>query len=142
MSRALTSKYIQLLSEQKLEHNQRKDILKRFVEYAGNVLKLEGKYPRVILNNTEDFARTNRSFGHFNIAENKIVISGSNRNLADVLRTLAHELVHYKQKQNGSLKLDNASKDGADGSDIENEANSLAGIMLRKYGREHPEIYE
>lgn len=142
MNRALTNKYIQLLNEKKLEHDQRKDILRRFVEYVGNELKLEGKYPRVVLNNAENFAQTNKSFGHFNMAENKIVISSSNRNLADILRTLAHEMVHYKQKQSGSLKLDNLSNDGADGSDIENEANSVAGILLRKYGREHPEIYE
>ena len=66
----------------------------------------------------------------------------ANRNLADALRTLAHELVHYKQKQEGRLELNNADKSGADGSSIENEANAVAGVILRKYGKLNPDIYQ
>ena len=31
---------------------------------------------------------------------------------------------------------------GEDGTDIENEANSVAGVMIREFGRENPELYE
>jgi hypothetical protein len=31
--------------------------------------------------------------------------------------------------------------DGEDGSPIENEANAVAGIIIRKYGKLHPELY-
>jgi hypothetical protein len=31
---------------------------------------------------------------------------------------------------------------GEDGSSEENEANSFAGVMMRKFGREYPQIYE
>jgi hypothetical protein len=61
-----------------------------------------------------------------------------NRNMADVLRTLAHELVHHKQNELG--KLDPNS--GKTGSDIENEANIKAGIIMRDFGRGREEIYE
>jgi hypothetical protein len=38
-------------------------------------------------------------------------------------------------------RLLDAVKDGEDGSDIENEANAVAGIIIRKWGKLHPEIY-
>jgi hypothetical protein len=56
-----------------------------------------------------------------------------------VCRSIAHELVHHKQMLEGRLK--NTALDGQDGSPIENEANSTAGIIIRKYGKLHPEIY-
>jgi len=62
------------------------------------------------------------------------------RALVDVFRSIAHELVHHKQRLNGTIK--NVAEDGDDGSDIENEANAVAGIIIRKYGKLHPEIYK
>lgn len=62
------------------------------------------------------------------------------RAIIDICRSIAHELVHHKQNIDGRL-LD-ATKDGADGSDIENEANAKAGEIIRKYGKLHPELYQ
>ncbi len=61
------------------------------------------------------------------------------RAIIDICRSIAHELTHHKQNLEGRL-LD-AVKDGADGSDIENEANAKAGEIIRKYGKLNPEIY-
>jgi ribosomal protein S27AE len=58
--------------------------------------------------------------------------------MADILRTLAHELVHHMQNGKGELDSDS----GEDGSPSENEANSTAGIIMRKFGRDNPEIFE
>lgn len=69
-----------------------------------------------------------------------IVIYAKDRAIIDVCRSIAHELVHHKQ--NVEKRLLNATKDGEDGSPIENEANAVAGIIIRKYGKLHPEIYE
>ena len=63
-----------------------------------------------------------------------------NRAIIDVCRSIAHELVHHKQNIEG--RLVDAGKDGEDGSPIENEANAIAGVIIRKYGKLHPEIYE
>ena len=52
------------------------------------------------------------------------------------MRTLAHELVHHKQR----CKHDNL--DGSDGSDHENQANAAAGVILRNFGRKNPRLYE
>lgn len=59
----------------------------------------------------------------------------ANRNPIDVLRTFAHELVHIKQEQDGKLHKGS----GQTGSDEENEANALAGILLRNFSQEFPE---
>ena len=57
--------------------------------------------------------------------------------LGDILRSLGHELMHFKQKLRGELHEDS----GKDGSPHENEANTFSGIMIRKFGRMFPEIY-
>ncbi len=36
----------------------------------------------------------------------------------------------------------NSEDPGADGSEFENEANAVAGVIIRKWGRIHPEIYD
>lgn len=61
------------------------------------------------------------------------------RALVDVMRSVAHELVHHKQ--NLENRITNAENDGNDGSPIENEANAVAGEIIRKYGKIKPEIY-
>ena len=72
----------------------------------------------------------------FNPNNDKIWLYVKNRNMADLLRTLAHELVHHMQNTNGE------ELNGEDGSNIENEANAMAGVIMREFGRENPEIFE
>jgi predicted GNAT family acetyltransferase len=62
------------------------------------------------------------------------------RAIIDICRSIAHELVHHKQYLEERL-LD-AVKDGEDGSPIENEANAVAGVIIRKWGKLHPELYQ
>jgi len=68
-----------------------------------------------------------------------LMVYAKNRALVDVLRSVAHEMVHHKQNLEGRLK--DLVKDGEDGSEIENEANAVAGVMIRKYGKLKPQIY-
>lgn len=69
-----------------------------------------------------------------------LVVYAKDRAIIDICRSIAHELVHHKQNLEGRL-LDSV-KDGEDGSPIENEANAVAGVIIRKYGKLHPSIYE
>jgi Zn-dependent peptidase ImmA (M78 family) len=57
----------------------------------------------------------------------------------DVCRSIAHELVHHKQ--NLENRISDHINDG-DGSEIENEANAVAGVIIRKWGKLHPELYK
>jgi Zn-dependent peptidase ImmA (M78 family) len=79
-----------------------------------------------------------RSFGYFSPNDNKIWVYCGNRNMADILRTLAHELVHRKQDEDGRISYES----GKTGSEIENEANAKAGVLLRDFGKQHEEIYQ
>jgi len=67
-------------------------------------------------------------------------VLGKNRSLADIIRSIAHELVHHKQNQNGELTGD--PKEGSTGSHWEDEANALAGALVRDYGEFNPQIYD
>jgi 5,10-methylenetetrahydrofolate reductase len=76
-----------------------------------------------------------KSMGYFNPGTKEIWVLRGDRVRADWYRTLAHELVHHAQREAGQ------ELDGADGSDTENEANSLAGKLLREWGRRNPGIF-
>ena len=73
------------------------------------------------------------SFGVFDGDTIKIVIN--NRHIVDSIRTLSHELTHWKQQEMGY------TMSGEDGSNTENAANSIAGIIMRRMGETHPEIF-
>ena len=61
----------------------------------------------------------------------------SNRSMPDILRTLAHELVHYKQDIQNRL----TPESGKTGHAHENEANAAAAIMMRNFAQMRPEMF-
>jgi hypothetical protein len=111
-------------------------IIDKFMEYATDYLSIDR--PKIKLINQEGYTEQHRSFGGYSPSDKKVMVVVHNRNMADILRTLAHELVHHMQNLDNRLNPDS----GEDGSPEENEANSLAAVIMRKFGRENPEIYE
>jgi len=91
--------------------------------------------PKIHLNK-EQSGTHQASFGGYDSGTDDIHLTISNRHPVDVLRTLAHELVHYKQKLNGEL-VDDSWKTG---SDAENEANAEAGIIMRMFNKQYPKF--
>lgn len=75
------------------------------------------------------------SFAAFSPSENKIYLYVKNRHVLDIFRSLAHEMVHYRQS------LTDDDLDGSTGSPHEDEANSVAGQIMRKYNKNHPELF-
>jgi len=126
------------LNEQLLSPEKRKSVVDEFIRYADDRLNLGGNVPDIELSYDESKAQEMKSFGQFQPQSNKILVVAVNRNLADVLRTIAHELIHLKQGKEGKLKSDS----GETGSSEENEANSLAGVLLREFGKNNPIIFE
>lgn len=108
-----------------------------FVEWATKQLKLSEK-PQVKLVSKNEMGEMS-SLGGYNPDTKKIIVQSENRLSADIIRTIAHEMVHRKQDELGLIK--NALTDGATGSSIENQANSVAGILLRQYGKRNKAIY-
>ena len=110
-----------------------------FMNHAKDHLKLES-VPKVELINNKRMAQENASFGGYYPGEKVIRVNIAGRHPVDVLRTLAHEMVHYRQDMDGDLE--DVEMAGETGSTFENEANSEAGVMMRNYGRAKPSIYE
>ena len=70
-----------------------------------------------------------------------IKIYGKNRALVDVCRSIAHELVHLMQDENGMLVGVNQDAGG----DIEDEANAKAGEIIKRFAKSSEDnrgIYE
>jgi len=112
--------------------------LKRFIGFAIKELGIQKPPSGLTLSRDNSKARTRHTFGTFNPDNDKIWLYVKNRNMADLLRTLAHELVHRKQAEDGRIDYNS----GETGSEIENEANAMAGVLLRKFGKQNEEIYQ
>lgn len=105
-----------------------------FVQFACDHLGIDEPPPIELIPEKSD-AIENSSFGGYIPSEQRIRVNIAERHRADVYRTLAHELVHHRQNLDG--RLDENS--GKTGSDIENEANAVAGIIMRNYARANAE---
>ena len=75
------------------------------------------------------------TFGRYEPEQNTIWLVTKGRHPKDALRTLAHELVHYQQGVEDRLN----NESGATGSNEENEANAVAGVLMRHYNEANPE---
>lgn len=112
-----------------------------FVEFVKKELGIENEVD-VILQNNKDGIKTTAVYkyqdeGDEDFEQSHIKVLAFGRALVDVLRSIAHELVHHKQNEDGELK----GKISNVGGPIEDEANAVAGEMIKKYGIDHPEIY-
>ncbi len=108
-------------------------LLKRFLVFLKRELRLTYDIPYVLIEDS-DFAKNNKTFGMMN--GNTIYISIVNRHPIDILRTVSHEFIHYKQVMDGK-KISSHP-----GSPAEKEANAKAGEIMRKYGRLYPELFD
>jgi len=113
------------------------NILDDFIEFVVKALELNN-VPEIEFTDDEELARNMHSLGSYNPETGKLLVVKGPRLTADILRTLAHELVHRKQDEIEKLGMG----DGNTGSPVENEANAAAGILLRKFGEYRPEIFE
>lgn len=124
-----------LLKENISETKQKS--IQHFVEWATGRLKLK-EQPKVNLIGGGEFAETKSSLGGYNPQTKEIYVAIEGRLGADILRTIAHEMVHRKQDEMGLVRNES---DGNDGSPIENNAHAVAGILMREYGRINKQIY-
>jgi len=118
-----------------LQYNKATRIIEKFIEFAASELELD-ELPDIDLQDGNAISVKHRSFGGY--GNKHITVTLSNRHIMDVCRTLAHELVHYRQDLNNELTLDS----GKDGSPHENEANAQAAVIMRKWGKMHPNLFK
>lgn len=113
---------------------ENKQMIAKFVSMCNDDLDIKTPCNISFVDHPEEDMTT----GCFNPLTRDIKVLAGKRALVDVLRSLAHEMVHAKQHEDNRLE----PGDGDDGSPIENEANSLAGIIMRKFSRENQDIYD
>ena len=113
------------------------DTLKDFLKFCKKELNIQS-LPSIKFIKDRSFVEDNRSYGEYNPNENSLKVFILNRNLADICRSLAHELTHHRQKELNMI----GDASGNTGSDIENEANAMAGILMRDYGKLNLGVYD
>lgn len=116
--------------------DNREDTIKDFVDFCSDTMSINS--PNIKLHTEPIDNVETTSFGGYTPQSETLEVVTHNRNMADILRTIAHELVHHKQNVSGMLH----SKSGSDGSTHENQANAIAGVLIRVYGKNNPHIYE
>lgn len=113
------------------------NIIADFIDFASKALDLQ-QIPKITFSDDENLAKQMHSLGAYQPKNDELLVIKGPRLMADILRTLAHELVHRKQAEMRPLK----PEDGKTGSEVENEANAAAGVLLRQFGKYRPEIFE
>ena len=120
-----------------LEKKDTYPILLDFIRFAAKDLELNS-LPKFdfVFDSKESMER--KSFGGYQPGNEHITITVANRHIMDVCRTLAHELVHYKQDLDNELEDDDA---GSTGSPQENDANARAAVIMRNFGKAFPDMF-
>lgn len=113
------------------------DQIRKFAEWAIKNLKIKGT-PVIKYGNDLGQVKQRRTFGS-TTPSGDIWVHVGERNTADTMRTLCHELVHFRQFEVGTAKAEMSDEQRQK---IEDEANAIAGRMMRAYGKIHEEIYE
>jgi Zn-dependent peptidase ImmA (M78 family) len=84
-----------------------------------------------------------KTFAYYNPNDQVIAVYIKNRSLPDVMRSIAHELVHHYDHQTGLAQkqqnpdvgvYNNDAEKSIEANDIENRANAIAGSLIKKFG--------
>lgn len=117
-------------------NDDKKKKLNEFVKFVKGELSID-KMPTISIQNGRGELRTTANYDY--TKENKIIkVNGKNRALVDIMRSVAHELVHHKQFEQGRLE----KKPPDIGGEIEDEANAKAGQFIKMYSKKDNSIYD
>jgi hypothetical protein len=118
-------------------NNDKKEKLNSFVKFVKEQLDLK-TVPTISIQNHRNGLKTTANYDY--TKENKVVkVCMKNRALVDVMRSIAHELVHHKQYEEGRL---NGPKPPDIGGEIEDEANAKAGQFIKMFAKQDETIYD
>jgi len=120
-----------------LDESDVDSVLPKFFDNCIDFLGIQNA-PEMVLHNNTDWSESTGSFGQFDPDANVLHLATSGRHVLDILRTMAHELTHCRQNEKHPLP-DNA---GETGSRWEDQANAMAGRIMRHWAEEHPEMFK
>lgn len=117
-------------------NDDKKDKLNRFVKFVKDQLELD-TVPVISIQNHRKNLKTTANYDY--TKDEKIIkVCMKNRALVDVMRSIAHEMVHHKQFEQGRLKVQPPDIGG----EIEDEANAKAGQYIKMFAKQDPTIYD
>ena len=111
--------------------------LEKFAAFCSERLGIENP-PRIQLKKDPEWSKRNATFGRYMPEVETLVLSVANRHPMDIMRTLAHELVHRRQDEIEPMP----GHAGDTGSKWENEANARAGVLMRDWGAKNPGMFD
>ena len=113
-----------------------KEKLNGFVKFVKTQLDLES-LPTIVIKSSRDGLKTTANYDY--TKDEKIIkVCSKGRALVDVMRSIAHEMVHHKQFEQGRLKVQPPDIGG----EIEDEANAKAGQYIKMFAKEDQTIYD
>jgi len=111
------------------------ELIKHFIRWVYKKLHITIPMPRLTFANQKESDRQDRT-GYYDPSTNVMWIYTGNRNLVDILRTVAHEFTHHKQREeDDTIHTDKLSR-------IESQADEAAGMLMKLYIKMHPEIVQ
>lgn len=122
---------VQELLESKLDYTEALKIALPVIKKSLGLTSL----PKITIKNNIVY-NGQPSFGQFIPMDDVVLISVANRHPNDIIRTLAHELTHYRQYLDDKL----GPHSGRTGSNDENEAHAEAGKIMRILNKSHPQL--
>lgn len=105
----------------------------KFIKYISDEMNLNKPFKIKLATERDEDLKT---YAYYNKQTGDVKVYVKNRGLADVLRSVAHELIHHKQNQSNLLDVPHPDVGGQ----IEDEANSVAGQLVKKFGYKYPEL--
>ena len=117
-------------------NDDKKDKLNRFVKFVKDQLELD-TVPVISVQNHRENIKTTANYDY--TKDEKIIkVCSKGRALVDVMRSIAHEMVHHNQFEQGRLKVQPPDIGG----EIEDEANAKAGQYIKMFSKEDQTIYD
>jgi hypothetical protein len=117
-------------------NDDKKQKLNDFIKLVKTELGIKNT-PTIIVQNHRNGLKTTANYDY--TKEEKIIkICGKNRALVDIMRSIAHELVHHKQFEDGRLEV----RPPDIGGEIEDEANAKAGQYIKMFAKKDETIYD
>ena len=123
---------VQVKSFMRYINEAKEETITDFVRFAARQLGLQQE-PNIEFVDVRDGSMTTAAYCP---SDCSMKIYRGNRATFDICRSIAHEMVHQMQDENGD------ELDGTTGSPCEDEANAVAGRLIRMYGSENGSFYE
>jgi hypothetical protein len=107
-------------------------VIHEFCDFCKHYLKLRN-LPKIEIITDPLWPEQHGTFGYYTPEDDKFRISIADRHEMDILRTVGHELVHAKQREEGVI--------GAPRDIIEIQANRLGSMLIKVWGKKNPRSF-